>query len=274
MTQPGRYLPHFIDWMEQVAFAPPALKSVYRETLAHMKRANRRGVRFALGDKLPGVLPDGKLLVGADLRPPYPITVVEYLDGSCHNVIVAEDLGSHVKLRAYAAPTGRDVAICPFELRLEYLEHAVPIELRCWATPLVDATADMLHKTHDELFRNAATLLDGVTSLYARLCAVLENNHVETHDVEPDAKENRIRRIRGKAPLYTYKTLTIGAPKTRQVGVGRGTHASPRSHLRRGFYRTSKNGVRHWVQATMVKGETPGFVHKDYQVEQKGLNNG
>jgi hypothetical protein len=102
---------------------------------------------------------------------------------------------------------------------------------------------------------------------YAAVCQILANHNVETSDVEPDAKAARSRRIRGKAPLFTYKTLIIGAPKKRQVVRGGGTHASPRSHLRRGFYRTSPKGVRHWVQACMVKGETPGFVHKDYQVE-------
>jgi hypothetical protein len=102
---------------------------------------------------------------------------------------------------------------------------------------------------------------------YASVCQILANNHVTTEDIEPDARESRIRRIKGKGPLYTYKTLVIGAPKKRQ-GVGGGTHASPRSHLRRGFYRTSRKGVRHWVNATMVMGETPGFVHKDYQVQQ------
>ncbi len=102
---------------------------------------------------------------------------------------------------------------------------------------------------------------------YTAVCQILTNHNVTTEDIEPDAKAARSRRIRGKAPLYTYKTLTIGAPKARQVVRGGGTHASPRSHLRRGFYRTSPKGVRHWVNATMVMGETPGFVHKDYQVE-------
>ena len=75
-----------------------------------------------------------------------------------------------------------------------------------------------------------------------------------------------MRRAQGKAPLYTYKVLTIGKkkPKSRRLG---GTHASPRSHLRRGYYRTSQKGIRHWVQPCMVKGGTDGFVHKDYRVE-------
>ena len=89
--------------------------------------------------------------------------------------------------------------------------------------------------------------------------------------IEPDEAKNRMRRARGKAPLFTYKVLTIGKKKRKSQHQG-GTHASPRSHLRRGYYRTSKHGVRHWVQPCMVKGETPGFVHKDYKVE--GLTQG
>ena len=69
MPKPGQYLPHFIDWMENVAYAPPTLKAAYRETIAHMKRVNRSGVRFALDSTLKGVLPDKQPLIGSDLRP-------------------------------------------------------------------------------------------------------------------------------------------------------------------------------------------------------------
>jgi hypothetical protein len=277
MTQPGHFLPNFIDWMERVAKTPPELKSTHRDTVAHMKRASRSGVRFALEDTLPGVLPDKHRLIGENLRPPYPITIIEYGgalaygDGiSYQNVIVAEDLGTHVKLRSYASLGNAGVAICPFEVRFEYVDHWVPIELRCWSTALLNKRARERTETHEELFQSGAEILDTATSIYARLCAVLENHEVETTDVPPDARANRLRRITGHAPLYTYKTLVIGAPKKRQVVRGGGTHASPRSHMRRGYYRTSRNGVRHWVKATMVMGETPGFVHKDYRVQQQG----
>jgi hypothetical protein len=101
---------------------------------------------------------------------------------------------------------------------------------------------------------------------YAEFCRTIHENHVTFEDIEPAAKLNKMRRARGKAPLFTYKVLTIGKKKRKAAHQG-GTHASPRSHLRRGYYRTSRNGVRHWVQPCMVKGETPGFVHKDYKVE-------
>ena len=277
MTKPGRYLPYFIDWMERAARTPPELKSTHRDVVAHMKRANRNGVRFALADTLRGVLPDKHPLIGADLRPPYPITVIEYAGAveygdatSYRNVIIAEDLGTHVKLRSYASLGGAGVAICPFEVRFEYVDHWVPIELRCWSTALLNKRAQARTETREKLVQSAADILDTATSIFARLCEVLANHEVETTDVEPDDKANRLRRIKGYAPLYTYKTLVIGPPKKRKVVRGGGTHASPRSHLRRGYYRTSRNGVRHWVQACMVMGETPGFVHKDYKVEPQG----
>ena len=100
---------------------------------------------------------------------------------------------------------------------------------------------------------------------YIDFCYVLHHNEVVIDEIEPDGTKNRLRRARGKAPLFTYKVLTIGKPKRKSRHLG-GTHASPRSHLRRGYYRTSRNGVRHWVQPCMIKGETDGFVHKDYQV--------
>jgi hypothetical protein len=101
---------------------------------------------------------------------------------------------------------------------------------------------------------------------YLRFCVACHNYETEFADVEPDKAKNKMRRARGKAPLFTYKVLTIGRKKPKSRRLGR-THASPRSHLRRGYFRTSRNGVRHWVQPCMVKGGTDGFVHKDYIVE-------
>jgi hypothetical protein len=272
MPQPGHYLPYFIDWMERVAKPAPEMKATHRDIVARMKRANRSGIRFALADTLPGVLPENHPLTGADLRPPYPITIIEYDTERYQHVVVAEDLGTHVKLQTYGSLQGSGVAICPVEYRFEYVDHQVDIELRYWAKTLADSVAKKQSKTPEEMFRLATEIIHRATMVYARLCAVLANNEVETTDVPPDDKANRLRRISGYAPLYAYKTLTIGAPKKRQAVRGGGTHASPRSHLRRGFYRTSRNGVRHCVQACMVMVETPGFVHKDYKVEQQGEN--
>lgn len=102
---------------------------------------------------------------------------------------------------------------------------------------------------------------------YVAFCAALMRAQTELTDKVPDPAASRNRRARGLAPLYTYKVLTINPnkPANNAKGTGHGTHASPRTHLRRGYYRTSKNGVRHWVKSTVVKGDA-GFVHKDYRI--------
>jgi hypothetical protein len=101
---------------------------------------------------------------------------------------------------------------------------------------------------------------------YICFCNILHNFHTTFEDNEPHKGQAKMRRALGKGPLFSYKMLTIGKPKRKSRHLG-GTHASPRSHLRRGHYRTSSKGARYWVQPCMVKGETDGFVHKDYVVE-------
>ena len=121
-------------------------------------------------------------------------------------------------------------------------------------------------KSEEEFKQLLATQSWFAINTYLRFCVACHDYETDFTDVEPHKGRAKMRRALGKAPLFTYKILTIGKrkPKSRRLG---GTHASPRSHLRRGYYRTSKTGKRHWVQPCMVKGETPGFVHKDYIVE-------
>ena len=50
-----------------------------------------------------------------------------------------------------------------------------------------------------------------------------------------------------------------------------GTHASPRWHKRRGYWRTmKKSGKRVWVRACEVGSKSNGMVYKDYQVTTGG----
>lgn len=64
--------------------------------------------------------------------------------------------------------------------------------------------------------------------------------------------------------LYAYKVLTLNGEASKSEALG-GTHASPRTHLRRGHIRRLPKG-NIWVNACMVHGKTPGIVHKDYAV--------
>jgi hypothetical protein len=269
MTQPGHFLTALLDTMKRTSgFSSNDAKAV-RNLL---DLAARRGIKF-LGPQAAEVDKSKPLLL-SDLRPPYPITVIEgelFDSNGVGALIVARDTGDYVELNffVHTADAVRDIfseigewIIAPLTCRIPYSDttaHAAyEMEVKSLLPDRIKA---------DPIEPNLESYRPYLR-FYLGVCQILANHNVELTDIKPDAKENRVRRIRGKAPLYTYKTLIIGAPKARQVGRGGGTHASPRSHLRRGFYRTSKTGVRHWVNATMVKGETPGFVHKDYQIQQ------
>jgi hypothetical protein len=253
--------------------------------------ARRDGILFAL--PYGGILKDRKILKAHDfdgdiLRPPYPVCVFEFVgdhnanvrteNRSSKRIVVAYDVGDYVELMVIAQrdidkrwmpPTVRFQL--PYnEKRVFQMEPDVGMKSTARIAPFLEATCvSMLQLCNNDMARfNRNMAYDFGDELWAYLdfCRTLHDNHVTFEDVEPDAKLNKMRRARGKAPLFTYKTLVIGKKKRKSQHLG-GTHASPRSHLRRGHYRTSSKGVRYWVQPCMVKGETDGFVHKDYVVE-------
>lgn len=268
MLKPGQLLTASIDAMRRSKeFSHADRKAL----LKRLDMAAMHGVKF-IGPNA-ATLDKRKPMLASDLRPPYPVTVLEgelFDVGGVTALIIARDTDEGVELN-FLTHTTDDVRgvftdigewiVAPLLCRIPYSEasfhepYHMDVQLM-----LKDYVRD------NERVQNQTTdSYKPFIRFYAAVCQLLANHHVETQDIEPDAKESRRRKIRGKAPLFTYKTLVIGKPKKRQR-VGSGTHASPRSHLRRGYYRTSKKGVRHWVQACVVKGETPGFVHKDYRL--------
>lgn len=275
MPRPGQLLTASIDAMRRSsAFSRSDLKAL----LKRLDMAATRGVKF-IGPKA-ATLDKRKPMLVSDLRPPYPVTVLEgelFDVGGVAALIVARDTDEGVELNflTHTADDIRDVftdlgewIVAPLVCRIPYTDASMHEPYH------MDVKILLRDYARDNLQERGLGLdsYKPLIQFYAAVCQLLANHNVETQDIEPDAKENRSRKIRGKAPLFTYKTLVIGSAKKRQR-VGSGTHASPRSHLRRGYYRTSKKGVRHWVQACVVKGETPGFVHKDYRIEGE-LNNG
>jgi hypothetical protein len=216
-------------------------------------------------------------------RPPYPVTILEYdvalksnlpshKFSAPYRIIVAVDGGDHVLLYSLLfAETINKWRDPTFELKILYNQDGkMAYEIRPFLREQFNANYKYYTQQMGYTAEQFNAMIDGdiFEDLcgYAVFCSLLHDNHVTFEDVVPDAKLNKMRRARGKAPLFTYKTLVIGKKKRKSQHLG-GTHASPRSHLRRGYYRTSRNGVRHWVQPCMVKGETDGFVHKDYIVE-------
>lgn len=269
MPRPGHLLTACIDAMRHSSKLSHADR---KALLKRLDMAAARGVKF-IGPK-GAALDIAKPMTLSDMRPPYPVTVLEgelFDVGNDVNIsvlIIARDTGEHVEINSVVRASddatdlpliGKGWMVGPLVLRIPYSD----------ASAHEYYNMDVQILLRDEMEGRALELnsYKPVVRFYAAVCQILANHHVELQDVPPDAKENRRRKIRGKVPLYTYKTLVIGAPKKRQSGAGAGTHASPRTHLRRGYYRTSKKGVRHWVQACVVKGETPGVVHKEYRVK-------
>lgn len=102
----------------------------------------------------------------------------------------------------------------------------------------------------------------GIYALRAFCCAMNCTN-VGRQEHQTEAKLQKARARRGKAPLFSYWTLTLNGRggETRKLG---GTHASPRVHLRRGHPRQYAPGKWTWVQAHAVGNRAAGIVHKDY----------
>lgn len=93
-----------------------------------------------------------------------------------------------------------------------------------------------------------------------------ENVSTDT-DHKPDAKLNKARVKKGKTPLFEYKVLKINTQvSATDANDSSGTHASPRTHLRRGHIRKLKNGKTIWVNGCVVSGSKEGIVNKDYLV--------
>lgn len=92
------------------------------------------------------------------------------------------------------------------------------------------------------------------------------NINIET-EIKPDAKLNKARIKKGKVPLFEYKVLKIDPQSTVSDGSTlSGTHASPRTHLRRGHIRRLKNGTTVWVNGCVVGVNNKGIINKDYMV--------
>lgn len=272
--KPGKILTLFIDAMKKQKDVPTVDASNIHKLL---NTASHKGVKF-IGPAGACVNESEEMLM-RDLRPPYPVTVLEgqMFDAEGANaLIIARDVGDAVELNfmchteeyvRQAFPGVGEWVISPLTCRFQYSDEPVKGVRKMETKVFVPYHAarvpfDPDHSSYLPFIR-----------YYTAVCQIMANYHVETEEIVPDGKENRSRRIRGKAPLFTYKTLIIGEPKAKITSrKGGGTHASPRSHLRRGHYRTSKNGLRYWVSASFVNGGTPGFVHKDYELKLGAQN--
>jgi hypothetical protein len=79
---------------------------------------------------------------------------------------------------------------------------------------------------------------------------------------------NEKRKKKGKVPFFSYHTLHITGEYTKSENDAnqKGTHASPRLHLRRGHIRRLSDGRRVWVSSCVVGDKSNGISLHDYCV--------
>lgn len=256
------------------------------------KRIQTRAVHFQLphgGYILPKATDE--VFIDTDiLRPPFPTTVIEYSEGggelrvgetpSTKRLVLAVDEADGVTLfPAYYADNhdlwqppniywrfmyGRSFALSRTKPRDFYDDDAIRYG-EGWPGVVASVKMPMSLEQYASMeLRNVNQEL----SVYMDFCMALSQYETEIIDQKPDAQVQKLRRLRGKKPLYTYKVITItGKRKVSKEAKG-GTHASPVTHLRRGHWRNYKSGKRVWVEATMINGKD-GMVVKDYKVEAR-----
>lgn len=286
--QPGQFFTEYVDSLPKLKkLIHPADYMIAAKTV---ERVRENAHFFALPPN--GVLTERNLKVmkpssGEIFRPPYKFVVLEYEASPetppmghalCpKRIVLAMDVNGeavHILPCLYNENEQRWIPHI-YMATLKYDEpeavYVIDNELHAkvkytFCLPkLFEAMRNQWPGDNASFLRQVAHDLRDEINAYLDFCYVLHNHEVTYDEVEPDKQKNHFRRARGKAPLFAYKVLTIGKKKRKSQHLG-GTHASPRSHLRRGYYRTSPKGVRHWVQPCMVKGDTDGFVHKDYRV--------
>lgn len=271
--QPRNYFTDAASWFLKRNPEPQLLSGAeYNAVKERVEHWVKNGICFTLPTS-------GKLLSDEDLkkvdlmdegllRLPYPVCVLEYTssdsEGQLKLVIVLEMVGDTISIDMLTAASGG--VWTPPAMTAETIIGANTYTVRT-RTPNYVSNKE-LHWAEGRVFKDDAKLM--LNSLALRpvyeFVHAINYFHTTLDDIPPPENLNRKRLKRGEIPLFAYKVLTIGKKKRKSQHLG-GTHASPRSHLRRGHYRTSSKGVRYWVQPCMVKGETDGFVHKDYRVE-------
>jgi hypothetical protein len=259
---------------------------------AFFKRLRRQMQSHAIHFQLPEngyVLPVSEDRVQVEtsiLKPPFPVTVVEFSASgsslhadqffSSKRLVLAVDEGDSVVL--YPAYLKDDIARWVPPLIYWRFYYGKEIMLSRSQPKVLSGDTLAAGEAWDGAISSRMSLdyyisaelknLNQELSVYMDFCKALAEYDTEFIDHCPDAEATKQRRIRGKKPLYTYKVITItGKRRVSEVSKG-GTHASPVAHLRRGHWRTYKSGVRGWVNAMMING-TDGIVVKDYKMESR-----
>jgi len=285
MDQPGNY---FTEWVKQTRWIG------VKEMIKFASEVERDAVHFQL--------PDCGIILGRDyqgtikgreLRPPFPVTVIEYsaihgpysaeypVRSSKRIVIAIEDEGygegavTIVPLYFFDKMKMWSAASLGWYFPFDDTEYALRrgsgidtiVHPRVLNATIMKDHRESVGLSEDAYLR--AMLKDASDEIvsYWDMCKALSLNAVDERRVDPDPGKQRMRRALKKPPLYSYRVLTLkpGDVNSHREHKG-GTHASPVSHWRRGHMRTiKKTGKQVWVRPSLINGE--GMAVKDYRVE-------
>jgi len=114
----------------------------------------------------------------------------------------------------------------------------------------------------------AAEFADDMASVL-NLCVMLSLHNVSKERRDPPTKVNKKRLSNNKVPLFDYHVLKVDGDAWDSPTEETGQGSAYRSHLRRGHIRNLVDGRKVFVRATFVHGAVPGFVAKDYLINNK-----
>lgn len=101
-------------------------------------------------------------------------------------------------------------------------------------------------------------------SVVMQACAALSCTNVTTEVIRPNREAHAIKPA---STLFDYHVLVLKPGASHDPSTpGDGTHASPRTHLRRGHIRRHPTAGRIWVNSCVVNPGAIGSVNKDYAV--------
>jgi hypothetical protein len=103
------------------------------------------------------------------------------------------------------------------------------------------------------------------------LAQALSCANIAVETIPAPEKLNRARKFKGVTPFFDYHVLQVTAPGRRVSGSDHGgSHASPRTHLRRGHIRRLPKG-NIWINSMVISGNAGphGMIAKDYRIVRR-----
>jgi len=260
-------------------YAAQAEKSIFKQayvfTQAEKPRlyklllAMKNAVHFAIPDN--GVIFDDNNngLVGSKIRLPFPEITIEFFDSISNAKIVflAITMQDGIALTVFIHDKESNewgfnsiFGFIPDDIVFSERNYLETFDNFPDYTRLCLAHGQTLEYQKDNIgqaFRSFFEFIEAISC-----------TNVEASIHQPASPKNAQRIKSHKLPIYETKVLTIKAGKESLSSVGngvKGSHQSPRQHLRRGHIRRLEKG-NIWVNSCVVGSKENGVIDKQYKV--------